>query len=54
MLAAWLRMKYPNVVDGSVAMSAPIYYFANRANLDINVFYQITTQDFTQYNENLI
>jgi pimeloyl-ACP methyl ester carboxylesterase len=49
MLASWFRMKYPNVIDGAVAMSAPIYYFANRANLDINVFFKISTQDFTQY-----
>lgn len=25
MLAAYMRFKYPNVVDGSIASSAPIY-----------------------------
>jgi len=46
MLAAWIRMKFPNVVAGSVAMSAPIYYFNNRADLDYSIFFQIATVNF--------
>ena len=45
-MAAWIRMKYPNVIDGALAMSAPIYYFNNRKGLDLNIFYKITTNDY--------
>lgn len=41
-------MKYPNVVDGAIAASAPIYYFGNREELDINIFYKIATEDYNK------
>lgn len=52
MLAAWMRMKYPHVVDMAHAASGPIYYFANRKNLDLNVFYQIVTKNYQMYSQN--
>lgn len=30
MLASWMRMKFPNNIDGAMGMSAPIVYFMNR------------------------
>ena len=46
MLAVWMRMKYPHVVDMAHGASAPVFYFKNRKNLDYNVFYQIVTKNF--------
>lgn len=39
-------MKFPNIVDGALALSAPIYYFKNREGLDIDIFYRIATNSF--------
>ncbi|XP_060744009.1 lysosomal Pro-X carboxypeptidase [Tachysurus vachellii] len=44
MLAAWLRMKYPNVVIGALAASAPIWQFPGM--VPCGDFYKIVTQDF--------
>ena len=44
MLAAWMRMKFPNVVDGALAASAPIRMFNNV--VDPELFYQIISWDF--------
>lgn len=34
MLATWIRMKYPHVIDIAHAASAPIYYYRNRKNFN--------------------
>lgn len=52
MLATWMRMKYPFVVDAAHAASAPIYYYRNRQNFDIGVFYQIVTKNFKMHSLN--
>ncbi|XP_063241210.1 lysosomal Pro-X carboxypeptidase isoform X2 [Bacillus rossius redtenbacheri] len=49
MLSAWFRMKYPYVVDGSIASSAPIWQFSGLT--PCNVFARIVTSDFTMESE---
>jgi len=44
MLAGWLRMKFPNVIDGAIAASAPILLFEDVVPHDL--FFQIVTWDF--------
>lgn len=44
MLAAWLKMKYPNSIIGAVASSAPIWMFKDQNPCD--AFYKIVTEDF--------
>lgn len=44
MLAAWIRMKYPNIVAGALAASAPILQFTGLTPCE--KFYQIVTKDF--------
>lgn len=44
MLAAWLKMKYPNSVIGVVASSAPIWMFKDQNPCD--AFFKIITEDF--------
>ena len=48
MLAAWMRMKFPNVVTAAIASSAPILYFKDVTGL--NVFYNISTFNFERSN----
>ncbi|XP_061733982.1 lysosomal Pro-X carboxypeptidase isoform X1 [Nerophis ophidion] len=50
MLAAWLRMKYPHVVVGALASSAPIWQFTGM--VPCGHFYTIVTQDFAQSGPN--
>lgn len=49
MLAAWLRMKYPSAVDGSIAASAPILAFQGETNNfgSGEAFWQVVTGDAT-------
>ncbi|XP_028855891.1 lysosomal Pro-X carboxypeptidase-like [Denticeps clupeoides] len=46
MLAAWFRMKYPHVVVGALAASAPIWQFPGM--VPCGVFYQIVTEVFSK------
>ncbi|KAI4967260.1 hypothetical protein ZWY2020_029104 [Hordeum vulgare] len=50
MLAAWMRMKYPHVVIGAVASSAPILGFYGMA--DPYAFYDIISNDFKSESKN--
>ena len=50
MLASWMRMKFPNVVQGALAASAPILQFQGAATEE--EYYKITENDFAQtYND---
>ncbi|EFC48673.1 lysosomal carboxypeptidase [Naegleria gruberi] len=44
MLSSWWRMKYPHIVDGAIAASAPIFQFTGLTAP--NVYNQICTEDF--------
>lgn len=52
MLATWMRMKYPFIVDAAHAASAPIYYYRNRQNFDIGIFYKIVTKNYQMQSTN--
>lgn len=47
-LAAWMRMRYPHLVDAAFASSAPIRYFDSA--VDPEAFYAKSTQIFSQTN----
>lgn len=46
MLASWMRMKFPNNINGAMGMSAPIVYFMNRQGLNLESFYHISTLSY--------
>ena len=46
MLAAWFRIKYPNIVHGAIAASAPINHFYGI--VDYFLFNEIITNDFAE------
>ena len=48
MLAAWMRMKHPHVIQGALASSAPIFYFKDGPNNAETRFFDIITEDFNQ------
>lgn len=50
MLSAWFRMKYPNVVVGALAASAPIWQFTGM--VPCGAFSKTTTQDFARSGNN--
>ncbi|XP_050442456.1 lysosomal Pro-X carboxypeptidase-like [Adelges cooleyi] len=45
MLASWFRMKYPTVVEGAIASSAPIWQFTGMT--PCNAFYNVTSNVYT-------
>lgn len=48
MLASWMRMKYPHVLDGAIAGSAPIWAFPGEdPPVDAGAFAKIVTRDAT-------
>lgn len=50
MLAAWMRMKYPNLVAGALAGSAPILQFVGE--YECQTFMAIVTKDYEGYSLN--
>jgi hypothetical protein len=46
MLAAWFRMKYPHLLDGAIAASAPIWTFLGEdPAIDTGAFAKTVTRD---------
>ncbi|CAH0475374.1 unnamed protein product [Peronospora belbahrii] len=45
MLSAWFRMKYPAIIAGAIAASAPIYGFSGFPDFDGQKYWQVVTRD---------
>lgn len=52
MLASWMRMKYPHVIHGAIAASAPILYFRGGASEE--GFFEVITDDFKAQDERCV
>ncbi|XP_075991247.1 lysosomal Pro-X carboxypeptidase [Anticarsia gemmatalis] len=50
MLAAYFRMKYPHIVSGAIAASAPVHMYPGMTSCDI--FNRLVTSNFRTANEN--
>ena len=50
MLSAWFRIKYPHLVDGALAASAPIFHFPG--TVDPELFNFIVTEDYKNIDVN--
>ncbi|KAL7306780.1 hypothetical protein TKK_0001142 [Trichogramma kaykai] len=48
-MAAWIRIKYPHLIQGAVSSSAPV-----RAKTDFYEYYEIITQSIEKYNASCI
>jgi lysosomal Pro-X carboxypeptidase len=49
MLAAWFRIKYPHLVTGAIAASAPVFHF--NSTVDPYLFNEIVTDDYKAVSE---
>lgn len=45
MLSAWFRMKYPSIIAGAIAASAPIYGFSGFLSFQSQKYWQVVTRD---------
>jgi hypothetical protein len=53
MLTAWFRKKYPHIVAGAIAGSAPIFFFDTLAtDFDVGTYSRICSNDFKNVSQN--